>query len=254
MVPAVFVSHGAPTLPLETSAARVFLEGLGARLGRPRAVLCVSAHWEERQPHVSTVARPETIHDFAGFPEALYRIRYPAPGAPGVAERARELVEAAGIPVRSHHTRGLEHGAWVPLLLMSPGADVPVAQLSVQPARGTREHVALGRALAALRAEDVLILGSGGAVHDLGSFQPGSREVPAWAAAFEERLVAAVEAADEAALVGYRADGLGARAHPTEEHFMPLLVAFGAGGGVPGHTLHRGFSNGALSMAAFRFG
>jgi 4,5-DOPA dioxygenase extradiol len=255
MLPAVFVSHGAPTLPLEDGATRRFLGGLGARLARPSAVLCVSAHWEQERPHVSTASRPETIHDFHGFPEALYRIRYPAPGAPEVAERARQLLEAAGIPVQTDPARGLDHGAWVPLLLMYPGGDVPALQLSVQPARGTREHVALGRALAPLREEDVLVLGSGGAVHDLRSFRPGSSAVPAWAAAFEDRLVAAVEAGDEAALVDYRGgDGLGARAHPSEEHFMPLLVAFGAGGGVPGSTLHRGFTHGGLSMAAFSFG
>jgi len=255
MLPSVFVSHGAPTLPLEAGPATGFLRSLGARLPRPSAVLCVSAHWEAPEPRVSVAERPETIHDFYGFPEELYRLEYPAPGARAVAERARDLIGAAGIAVATDEERGLDHGAWVPLLLMYPEAQIPVAQLSVQPGQGAAAHLALGRALAPLRAEDVLILGSGGAVHDLRSFRPGSSRVPDWAAEFEEWLVRAVEAGDEAALAAYRtASPHGVRAHPTEEHFLPLLVACGAGAGAPGQTLHRSFAHGGLSMAAFSFG
>jgi len=255
VLPSVFVSHGAPTLPLEESPTRRFLEGLGKRLGRPRAVVCVSAHWESLQPRVSGPARPETIHDFFGFPDALYRLSYPAPGAPELARRVEEGLAAAGVPAQVDAGRGLDHGAWVPLLLMYPEADVPVLQVSVSPGRGTDAHLALGRGLAPLRGDDVLVLGSGGAVHDLRAFRPGSRQVPAWAAGFEDWLVAAVEAGDGNALADYRrrsADG--ARSHPSEEHYLPLLVAFGAGGGVAGEVLHRGFEHGALSMAAFSFG
>jgi len=221
---------------------------------RPSAIVCVSAHWERDRPHVSASERPETIHDFYGFPETLLRLRYPAPGAPQLAERVGKLLEHASLPAASSPDRGLDHGAWVPLLLMYPDAGIPVLQLSVQPGLGTRAHVAIGRALAPLREEGVLILGSGGAVHNLRHFRPGSTEVPGWAASFEDALVAAVEAGDEASLVGYRAAIEHAPlAHPTEEHYLPLLVAFGAGGGAPGRTLHRGFEHGAMSMAAFSF-
>lgn len=253
-LPVLFVSHGAPTLPLEAaSPARRFLEELGPRLARPTAILCVSAHWEAPSPMVSNAVRPETIHDFYGFPEALYRLRYPAPGAPQFAERVCECLGAAGIAAATAE-RGLDHGAWVPLLLAYPEADVPVLQLSVQPTLGGAAHVALGRALAPLREEGVLVLGSGGAVHNLRYFRPGSRDVPGWASAFEDWLVAAVEAGDADALAGYRRSSeLAAQAHPTEEHFLPLLVAFGAGDARPGTTLHRGFEHGAMSMAAFSF-
>jgi len=252
-LPSVFVSHGAPTLPLEQSPARSFLGALGTSLGRPRAVLCVSAHWERDRPHLSAVAQPETIHDFYGFPEALYRLRYPAPGAPELAEQARRLLQDAGLEATTSSEWGLDHGAWVPLSLMYPDAGIPALQLSVQPRLGTRAHVALGRALAPLRSDGVLILGSGGAVHNLRYFHPGSAATPDWAARFESWLVEAVEAGDAESLIGYRASPDGPLAHPSEEHYLPLLVAFGAGGEVPGETLHRGFEHGAMSMAAFRF-
>lgn len=255
MLPSIFVSHGAPTLPIEESAPRRFLAGLGSRFPLPRAVLCVSAHWEEAEPHVSTGARPTILHDFYGFPESLYRLRYPAVGAPEIAERAARLIEASGSPVQVDEERGLDHGAWVPLLLMYPGGEAPVFQVSVQPGLGTEAHLELGRALSPLRDEGVLILGSGGAVHDLGAVRFGSDVVPGWAAGFEDWLVAAVERGDAEALADYRnMSPHGARAHPREEHYLPLLVAFAAGGGGGGETLHRGFSHGSLSMAAFSFG
>jgi 4,5-DOPA dioxygenase extradiol len=253
-LPSVFVSHGAPTLPLERSPARSFLEDLGTSLGRPRGILCVSAHWERDRPHLSDVVRPETIHDFYGFPDALYRLRYPAPGAPELAARARRLLEDAGLEAATSSEWGLDHGAWVPLSLMYPDAGIPALQLSVQPRLGTRAHVAIGRALAPLRNDGVLILGSGGAVHNLRYFRPGSVQVPDWAARFESWLVEAVEAGDGDSLTGYRTSTPdGPSAHPTEEHYLPLLVAFGAGGDTRGETLHRGFEHGAMSMAAFRF-
>ena len=162
-LPSVFVSHGAPSLPLEETPARGFLEGLGGELGRPEAVLCVSAHWETAAPALSLAASPETIHDFFGFPEALYRLRYPAPGAPDLARRAAALLGAAGQEASLVEDRGLDHGAWIPLMLMYADAGVPVTQLSVLTGDGPTAHLALGRALAPLRAEGVLILGSGGA-------------------------------------------------------------------------------------------
>ena len=130
--PALFVSHGAPTLPLEDSPARHFIESLGRELPRPRSILAISAHWETANPVVSTAERPETIHDFHGFPRALYELGYPAPGAPELARRAVDLLAARGISAATDPARGLDHGAWTPLLLMYGQADIPVTQLSIR--------------------------------------------------------------------------------------------------------------------------
>lgn len=155
--PSLFVSHGAPTLVIEDIPARHFLSGLGGRLPRPKAILMASAHWNTRSPAVSAVQRPETIYDFGGFPDELYRMTYPAPGAPELAARVQELVPEVAL----HSSRGLDHGAWVPLKLMYPQADIPVTQLSLQPHLGARHHFELGQKLSSLKDEGVLIIGSG---------------------------------------------------------------------------------------------
>src|SRR5690242_11961784 len=133
MFPALFLSHGAPTLPLVDAPARDFLRGLGRELGRPSAILVASAHWETPAPMVSTIARNTTIHDFYGFPRELYQLRYEPPGAPDIAAAAADLLNKAGLATEEDATRGLDHGAWVPLLLMYPEADIPTFQLSIQP-------------------------------------------------------------------------------------------------------------------------
>lgn len=255
--PAVFVSHGAPTLALEENEAVSFLRGLGAGPGRPRAVLCVSAHWATREPSVSAARRPDTIHDFGGFPEALYRIRYAAPGAPELAARVAELLGGAGLAAHVAPDRGLDHGAWVPLALMYPEADIPVAQLSVQPAAGPAAHFRVGRALAPLRREGVLVLASGSAVHNLSRLSAGEA-APEWAAQFDAWLRQKIDAGARDELLDYRRLAPHANlAHPTEEHLLPLFVAMGAGadeGESRGESLHRGWTHGSLSMAAYRFG
>lgn len=252
-LPAVFVSHGAPSLVLEDIPARHFLSGLGALLGRPRAILCVSAHWQTPLARVSAAPRPETMHDFYGFPAELYRLLYPAPGAPELARRAAALMGEAGIQCTIDPERGLDHGAWSPLMLMYPAADVPVAQLAILEA-GPAEHLALGRALAPLGAEGVLVLASGGAVHNLGQFHVDRQRPAPWAVAFDDWLAEAVAAGDEEALLAYRETRAeGALAHPSDDHFLPLFVALGAGGG-KGRALHRGFAHGSLSMAAYAWG
>ncbi|HLI11316.1 MAG TPA: class III extradiol ring-cleavage dioxygenase [Alphaproteobacteria bacterium] len=257
-LPSVFVSHGAPTLAFDDVPARHFLQGLGAALGKPRAILCASAHWETAEPMVSTAPQPETIHDFVGFPAPLYRLRYPAPGDPDLAARAAALIESAGMRCAADPRRGLDHGAWVPLLLMYPTAEIPVVQLSVQVARSPAHHLALGRALAPLRREGVLVLGSGGATHNLGEFRGQAEDAPPpeHVRRFDAWLAAAAEAGDEAALIDYRRAAPEAlRIHPRAEHFLPFFVAFGAGGpGVKGRRLHASFTYGVLSMAAFAFG
>lgn len=252
--PGVFVSHGAPTLAIERGGAVEFLRGLGGELGRPRAVLCVSAHWETGVPSLSAAERPETIHDFGGFPAELYRMRYDAPGAPRLAARACELLKGAGLDCRLVSDRGLDHGAWVPLSLVYPEADIPVTQLSVQPHAGAAAHVRVGRALAPLRREGVLVLASGGAVHNLSTFRRAAG-TPDWAASFDEWLHAKLLAGEFGDVVNYRALSADARAaHPTEEHLLPLFVALGAGGeGARARALHRSFTHGSFSMAAYAF-
>lgn len=251
-MPTVFLSHGAPTLILEDTPARTFLASLGKQLPRPRAIVAVSAHWDTDVPAVSLARQPETIHDFYGFPDALYRLRYAAPGAPELAERVARLTGAA----HDAH-RGLDHGAWVPAMLGWPEADIPIFQLSVQPAESPAHHIALGRKLAALRHEDILVMGSGSATHNLRALVRGGgdSEPEPWAQEFDDWLAETVEKGDEAALADYRAQAPNAvDAHPTDEHFLPLHVAFGAAGvGARGRALHRSFTLGNLSMASYAF-
>lgn len=248
--PSVFVSHGAPTLILEKSAGRDFLAGLGRRLGRPSAILAVSAHWTTRVPAVSGATAPETIHDFHGFPDALYRMRYAAPGAPALAGRVAEMTGAVVDP-----SQGLDHGAWVPLMLMYPEADIPVAQLSVMPYRSAADHIALGRLLEPLRREGVLILASGGAVHNLREFRFGGNGTAPWATGFAGWLDRTLEAGDAQAVGNWLdASPDARRAHPTDEHFLPLPVALGAAGPRPKtERLHAGFEHGSLGMHAYAF-
>jgi 4,5-DOPA dioxygenase extradiol len=230
---------------------RTFLANLGGLVPKPQAIVAVSAHWCTEQPAVSLTARPETIHDFYGFPEALYRLHYDAPGAPDLARRVAELTGA--VPAEY----GLDHGAWVPALLAWPDADIPIFQLSVQPYMTPAHHIALGRRLSSLKDEGILVMGSGSATHNLRRLQRGHHDLPpeSWAKAFDDWVADTVEKGDEAALANYRAEAPYARdAHPTDEHFLPLHVAFGAAGeGAKGKPLHRSFTSGNLSMAAYAF-
>jgi 4,5-DOPA dioxygenase extradiol len=255
--PAVFVSHGAPTLALEQHSTVEFLKRLGGELGRPESILCVSAHWNTEVPAVSGVERPETIHDFGGFSDELYQMRYPAPGAPHLAGRVRELLGEAGLACTVSPTRGLDHGAWVPLKLIYPEANVPVTQLSVQPLLGPEHHFQMGRALAPLREEGVLILATGSATHNLSRI--GRGEVPpGWASELDEWLFRKIADGAVEELFAYRKLAPHAEvAHPTDEHLLPLFVAMGAGAGASatrGRRLHRGWTWGSLSMAAYDFG
>jgi 4,5-DOPA dioxygenase extradiol len=247
----IFLSHGAPTLVFEPIPARDFMVGLAATMPRPAAILCVSAHWQAPVPTASTAGQPETIHDFFGFPDELYRLRYPAPGAPGLARRAVELLGAAGIRGALDERRGLDHGAWNPLLLVYPAADIPVAQIALIGGGDPAAHLAFGRALAPLAGEDVLILASGGAVHNLGQFRVDRNRPADWAISFDEWLATGIAAGDEAALLNYRQRPDGRMAHPSDDHILPLFVALGAAQGRPGRALHRSFAHGSLSMAAY---
>jgi len=242
---------------IEPGAARDAWVALARSLPRPRAILIASAHWETDLPMLTGSAKPETIHDFGGFPDELYRIVYAAPGAPGVAAEAVSLLKRAGITAGVDGCRGIDHGAWVPLMHMYPDADVPVVQLSVQPARGAAHHVALGRAIAPLADAGVLVVGSGHATHNLRDWmmqmrRPGELR---YVGEFADWLAQRLEANDVDALVDWRERGPeAARAHPTDEHYLPLLVAFGAAGAHPNvERVHRDVAGGALAMDAYRF-
>lgn len=253
----IFLSHGSPMLALEDAAARRFLTGLAASIPRPRAILVASAHWETRIPTVGAVARNTTIHDFSGFPAALYGLRYPAPGDPELADRVVDLLGTAGLPVGVDTNRGLDHGAWVPLMLAWPDADIPVVQISVQSHLGPGHHLELGRALAPLANDGVLIVGSGSFTHDLSSLrrEPGITE-PDWVTAFADWFDAALTAGRTCDLLGYRHLAPHAvRNHPTEEHLLPMFVALGAAGaGATARSLHASSTYGVLRMDAYEFG
>ena len=253
----LFLSHGSPMTVLTDTPGHRFLAGLGAAIPRPKAIVMASAHWCTAAPALSAPERNDTIHDFYGFPEALYACRYPAPGAPALAARAAEMLGAAGLPAAIDPARGLDHGAWVPLLLAWPEADIPVIQLAIQPRRDPAYHLALGRALAPLAAEDVLLIGSGSFTHNLGRIRReavGAPDAPD-VAAFADWMDAALEAGRTEELLAYRTRApYAAEQHPTDEHLLPLYVALGAAGaGAKGTLLHRSADYGVLRMDAFAF-
>jgi 4,5-DOPA dioxygenase extradiol len=256
--PSLFLSHGAPTLPLTDTPARAFLSGLGGQLARPKAILVISAHWETSLPTISAVDRNETIHDFFGFPRALYELRYPAPGSPSVAADVAELLRESGIESRIDRARGLDHGAWVPLLLMYPQADIPVLQLSLQPHLGPQHHLAIGRALAPLRQQGVLIIGSGSLTHDLSEFRGHGPDDPApeWVNHFADWFQGALTAGRTHELLDYRRRApFAAKNHPSEEHLLPLYVALGAAGeNALAERLHASSTYSVLRMDVYAFG
>jgi 4,5-DOPA dioxygenase extradiol len=258
MFPSLFISHGSPMLALTPVPARDFLAGLGQRLGRPLAIVVASAHWETGRPTVNAVNRNDTIHDFSGFPRALYDLAYNAPGDPALAERVSDLLCAAGLAADVDRARGLDHGAWVPLLLAYPAADIPVLQVSVQSHLGPAHHLQVGTALAPLREEGVLVVGSGSFTHDLLRFRGQAVDAPEApdVAAFADWMDAALREGRRCDLLTYRTRAPHAvQEHPTEEHLLPLFVAMGAAGdGARAERLHSSAEYGVLRMDAYAFG
>ena len=257
-LPVLFISHGMPTMALAPGPTGRFLAALPRQFAKPQAILCISAHLEATRVLVTADEGPETLHDFGGFGTPLHALRYPAPGFPSLAERIADHFVQAGIEAQCLVERGLDHGAWVPLSLMFPKADIPVVQLSVLTEQPPDYHLELGRRLAFLREEGVLILGSGGATHDLPAMADHRRNDPPepHAEAFDRWLETVLTAGDTATLAAYRrAAPQAERNHPyPAEHLLPLIVAAGAGGASSrARRLHRHFEYGVLSMAAYRW-
>lgn len=254
--PVLFISHGAPTFATEPGMLGPLLRALGTQLTGVRAVLVVSPHWQTRHVQVMATPQPPTVHDFGGFPAPLYALQYPASGAPQWAAQAAALLQQAGFATGVDAQRGLDHGAWVPLLHLLQQAQVPVFQVSMPFALTTAQAVALGRALAPLREQGVMIVGSGSLTHNLGEFHPAQTQPAAYVQAFSAWVRTAVLAHAVNTLVQYRTEAPHAvRAHPTEEHFLPLLVALGAtqeGDGV--QWLDGGIEHGMLCMDSYAWG
>lgn len=253
--PALFVSHGSPMFAIEPGRLGPKLAQIGAGLGELSAIVVVSPHWQTCGVRVSGPVSPDTIHDFGGFPAPLYALQYPAPGAPRLAEQIRDLLEAAGFEASVDTARGLDHGAWVPLRYLRPAADVPVLQVSLPHDIDAAGALRLGTALGPLRAQGVLLIGSGSLTHNLYEFRQHVDD-PDYAQRFADWVADAVSRRDVAALVGYRDRAPhAARAHPTEEHYLPLLVALGASDAdEPGQLIPGGMTYGVLSMDSFAFG
>lgn len=248
-MPTIFLSHGAPTVVVANTPASEFLRSLATTLPVPKAILVISAHWEEARPTVGL--GPDTIHDFYGFPQPLYDLRYPAPPAEAVAARAAQLLAPFGVTVDA--TRGRDHGVWTPLLLAWPDAKIPVVQISFIGGGAPQAHYDIGRALAPLRDEGVLIIGSGSATHNL-----RARPTPApaeWATQFIGWLDDALARGDDTTLLEWKRTAPHAEInHPTSEHFDPIFVARGAAVDEPVTKLHTSYEFGSLSMNAYAFG
>ena len=255
MFPSLFISHGSPMLALQPGESGPALARLAAEMPRPRAIVMVSAHWESHELLVNGNPRPETWHDFGGFAAELFAVQYPAPGLPDLTREVVELLAASDLPARIDSRRPFDHGVWVPLSLMYPQADIPVVQISLPSRQGPELQTRVGKALAGLRADGVLIIGSGSITHNLGelNWNGDSARVEPWAQAFRDWMIDKLASDDESALHQYRSLAPHAvRAHPSDEHLLPLYFARGAGDEFS--IAHQGFTMGALGMDIYRFG
>ena len=258
-LPALFVSHGSPMVAIENEDWGRRLREFGASLARPLAAVVVSAHFEAPPPlRITSSKAPETIHDFSGFPPELHRIQYVARGDPDLAERIRNLFGRSGMSATLDPRRGLDHGAWVPLRFLFPRADVPVVEVSLPVPRRPQDAFKIGAVLSPLRNDNVLLLGSGGMVHNLRRIDAADdpSRVATWARAFDDWMAARLEAMDLPAILDYREQAPSAdSAAPSSDHFDPIFVVLGSAvAGERVHTLHEGFRYGSLSMRSFAVG
>jgi 4,5-DOPA dioxygenase extradiol len=255
MIPSYFIAHGAPSLVLDHNAYTSFLGELAVKNQRPKAIVLFSAHWEENTQSVGTAETFDTIYDFRGFQDELYEVTYPAKGDREIAGLVRTLFAKHGIESTLNEERGLDHGAWAVLQLIYPAADIPVIALSVNRYLSNEEQYALGQALGELREQDIMIIGSGGTVHNLRRVNWDTDAADTWAVAFDNWLQEKLEAWDTESLFRYHELApYAAEAVPTNEHFIPLLLAMGAGDqGKEAKLLHRSYQYGNLSLSCWEF-
>lgn len=256
-LPSLFISHGSPMTALNPGIVGERLKALAASMARPRAIVVASAHFETTSPVVGGASDPVTIHDFGGFPQALYEMQYPAPGAPELAQHITSLLNDAGLQARINSDQGLDHGVWEPLTMLYPEADIPVIPLSIQPHQSPEYHYRMGRALSALREEGVLLIGSGSITHNLrdvfGSRDPSDT---GYVLPFIQWIEDMLERNDIHALLDYRHQApFAERAHPTDEHLLPLYFAMGAAGNemLGAQRIDAGIDAGVLAMDIYRF-
>lgn len=256
IAPSLFISHGAPTFALDPGALGPRLTAIGANLSRITAIAVVSPHWQTSHVSVMSGASPATVHDFSGFPAALYALQYPAPGHPALAHEAASLLADAGFTVSLDAQRGFDHGAWVPLRYLRPKADIPVFQVSMPRWLNVAEAFKLGRALTPLRAKGVLLIGSGSLTHNLGDLRPAHSEDAEYAKTFADWVRTTLTANDIGQLLDYRQRAPHAeRAHPSDEHFLPLIAAYASRiEGEVTHFIHGGTRYGTLSMDSYGWG
>ena len=257
-LPTLFVSHGAPLFALAPGASGAALRGFAKEVQTQhtlRGVVIMSPHWMSRTPAVMTTPKPETLHDFGGFPPALYALQYPAPGAPVLAQQAIGLLEAAGFQTQADAKRPLDHGAWVPLMHMFPQADVPVIQVTLPQSYGPQQVFAMGQALSGLRSLGILLIGSGSMTHNLSEFAGDGAPTAPYVLEFSRWIEDRVLASDWESLLNYESLAPHAhRAHPSDDHFLPLFFALGAVGAIPethAHYLSREVLYGMLAMDSF---
>jgi len=255
MMPSYFFAHGAPSIVLEDNAYTALLKNFAAHTPRPKAIVLFSAHWEQSMQTVSAAGRYSTIYDFGGFQDELYRMTYPAEGDRALSDQIQSLFSKHGIQSALDEERGLDHGAWAVLKLLYPDADIPVVALSVNRYLTNEQQYQVGKALSELREQDILIIGSGGTVHNLRKLNWKSEGIDGWAEAFDNWIQAKLEAWDVDSLFNYRELAPYAQeAVPTNEHFIPLLLAMGTGdANRQSKLLHRSYQYGNLSLSCWQF-
>lgn len=252
-LPGLFISHGSPMLAINPEQVGPALNRLGLNLPRPEAIIVMSAHWESNALEVSTAVRAMTWHDFNGFPQELYEIRYPAPGNPELAEEILKLLADSHISAHANSTRPRDHGVWMPLLHMYPEADIPVIEISLPMNMSSNEIYQIGKILSILRERQILLIGSGSITHNLRelNWRGGNANVPEWASTFRNYVVSKLSHNHFDAVLDWENIPFIERNHPTIEHFAPLFFAMGTGPRF--NIVHSSFSMGSLGMDIYRF-
>lgn len=250
-MPVLFIGHGSPENALGDNAYARSWKRLGTSLPKPALILCISAHWVTNGTSITAMESPQTIHDFYGFQRSLYKVRYPAPGSPEMATTIAHMIKSAGVGL--DRDWGLDHGAWSVIRNMYPKADIPVLQLSLDASLAPKQHYGIGRELASLRKNRVLIIGSGNIVHNLGMADLSAKPYP-FALEFRDFAKARLQKGDVASLVDYQKNRVSRAAHPTSEHYLPLLYSIAAAEGEPPKFFNDSFFAGSVGMLSVAFG